>query len=67
MSILLKGAKVYTDSSFIDADIIIDDGSIVSVGEAVSSFAGEIIDCSGKFIFPGFIDVHVHFRDPGFS
>ena len=67
MSILLKGAKVYTDSSFIDADIIIDDGSIVSVGEAVSSFAGEIIDCSGKYIFPGFIDVHVHFREPGFS
>ena len=67
MSILLKGAKVYTDNKFINADIIIENGNIVSVGEAVSSFAGEIIDCSGKYIFPGFVDVHVHFREPGFS
>ena len=67
MSILLKGAKVYTDNSFSNADIVIENGNIVSVGEAVSSFAGEIIDCSGKYIFPGFVDVHVHFREPGFS
>ena len=67
MSILLKGAKVYTDNSFSNKDIVIENGNIVSVGEAVSSFAGEIIDCSGKYIFPGFVDVHVHFREPGFS
>ena len=67
MSILLKGAKVYTDNAFSNADIIIENGNIVSVGESVSSFAGEVIDCSGKYIFPGFVDVHVHFREPGFS
>lgn len=67
MSILLKGAKIYTDNAFVNADIIIENGSIVSVGEVVSSFAGEVIDCSGKYIFPGFVDVHVHFREPGFS
>ncbi len=67
MSILLKGAKVYTGNTFSNADIIIENGNIVSVGEAVPSFAGEVIDCSGKYIFPGFVDVHVHFREPGFS
>ena len=67
MAILLKGAKVYTDNAFTNADIIIENGSIVSVGEVVSSFAGEVIDCSDKYIFPGFVDVHVHFREPGFS
>ena len=67
MSILLKGAKVYTDNAFINADIVIENGNIVSVGGAVSSFAGEVFDCSGKYIFPGFVDVHVHFREPGFS
>ena len=67
MSILLKNAKVYTEHSFSNADIVIENGSIVSVGEVVSSFAGEIIDCAGKYIFPGFVDVHVHFREPGFS
>ncbi len=67
MSILLKNAKVYTGNTFSNADIIIEGGNIVSVGAAVSSFSGEIIDCSGKYIFPGFVDVHVHFREPGFS
>ena len=67
MSILLKGAKVYTDNAFSNADIVIENGNILSVGESVSSFAGEVIDCSGKYIFPGFVDVHVHFREPGFS
>ena len=67
MAILLKGANVYTDNSFKIADILIDSGSIVSVGELLDSFNGEIIDCSDKYIFPGFTDVHVHFREPGFS
>ena len=67
MAILLKGANVYTDNSFKIADIFIDNGSIVSVGELLDSFNGEIIDCSDKYIFPGFTDVHVHFREPGFS
>ncbi len=67
MSILLKGATVYTDGRFILADIVIKNGSIVSVGEVLDSFDGEVIDCSKKYIFPGFVDVHVHFREPGFS
>ena len=67
MAILLKGANIYSDNSFKIADIIIDNGSIVSVGELLNSFDGEIIDCSRKYIFPGFVDVHVHFREPGFS
>ena len=67
MATLLKGAKVYTDNKLINADIIIENGSIVSVSEVVSSFSGEVIDCSDKYIFPGFTDVHVHFREPGFS
>ncbi len=67
MAILLKGANVFTDNSFKIADIVIDNGSIVSVGELLNSFNGEVIDCSNKYIFPGFVDVHVHFREPGFS
>ena len=67
MSILLKGAKVYTDNSFRNSDIIIENGNIVSVDSLLDSFDGNIIDCSGKYIFPGFTDVHVHFREPGFS
>ena len=33
----------------------------------VSSLISNTVDCSGFYIFPGFADVHVHFREPGFS
>ena len=34
---------------------------------AVSSLVSSVVDCSDYYIFPGFCDVHVHFREPGFS
>ncbi len=67
MSVLFSGANVFIDGSFKKSDILADNGSIVSVGDLLNSFDGEIINCSGKYIFPGFVDVHVHFREPGFS
>ena len=67
MATLLSGASVYTSNGFENTDIIIENGSIVSVGKVFGSFEGEVIDCSNKYIFPGFVDVHVHFREPGFS
>ncbi len=67
MAILFSGATVYTENGFKCADILVDNGSIVSVGESLNAFDGEVVDCSGKYIFPGFVDVHVHFREPGFS
>ena len=67
MSLLLRGATVYFESSFQKVDILISNGSIVSVGESLKALDCEIIDCGGRYIFPGFVDVHVHFREPGFS
>ena len=52
-------------------DILIKDGKIVEISEKidVSDYGKEvqIIDASGKKIGPGLVDVHVHFRDPGFT
>lgn len=53
-------------------DILIHDGKIIKLAETISAEeAGEheltIIDASGKKIGPGLVDVHVHFRDPGFT
>lgn len=67
MDCLLKNANVYIDGSFKKTDIYIKDNMIVSVdgsvhhGENVVSF-----DFNNKYIFPGFTDVHVHLREPGF-
>ncbi len=59
MELTLKGGYVYTDGHFVMKDIT------VSVDD--SSFCDNVVDISGKYIFPGFADVHVHLREPGFS
>ena len=67
MATIFSGATVYTENGFINADILVDNGSIVSVGKSLDFSGCTVVDCSNKYIFPGFTDVHVHFREPGFS
>ena len=62
---VLKGAKVYVEGNFVETDITICNDTIESVGPADSNYP--VIDCVGYHIFPGFTDVHVHLREPGFS
>ena len=59
MELTLKNGVVYTEGHFEKRDLT------VSVGD--TSLLSDILDCSGKYIFPGFADVHVHLREPGFS
>ena len=65
--------KIIKNAILVDKDINrvgeikIEDGKIVEIGENLSfddSF--EIIDAKGKTVMPAFVDLHVHFRDPGF-
>ena len=67
MAILLSGGTVFIDNKFKKSDILVDNGSVVSVKPSIDVSESEIFDCAGKYIFPGFVDVHVHFREPGFS
>lgn len=47
-------------------DILIENGKITKIQENITPFAGcEVIDASEKVISPSFVDIHVHFRDPG--
>lgn len=55
-----------------DADVLLCDGKVVAIGEDLSGNASvedadEIIDAKGLAVMPGFIDLHVHFREPGFE
>lgn len=49
------------------ADLLIEDGIIRQIGTAGDVVADETIDATGLYVMPGFIDLHVHFRDPGFE
>ena len=64
---LLKNATVYSDGKLFVGDILVSDGIIAAVGCSLESEDAEIIDMTGLHIFPGFTDVHVHLREPGFS
>ncbi|MBO5060718.1 MAG: dihydroorotase [Clostridia bacterium] len=65
MDCILKGANVYIGGKFVKTDITICDDTIKSLGVADADYP--VIDCTGYHIFPGFTDVHVHLREPGFS
>ncbi|MBP5532386.1 MAG: dihydroorotase [Lachnospiraceae bacterium] len=70
MKTLLSNAKVFTHGSFLKTNVLIEDGVVFSLSDSISCLAADpsvsVIDYSGKYIFPGFVDVHVHFREPGF-
>ncbi|MFA5077025.1 MAG: dihydroorotase family protein [Candidatus Micrarchaeia archaeon] len=62
---LIRNATAYVDSEFRQTDILIADGRIAKVGKGLDSKGEEILDASGLVAFPGLIDMHVHFREPG--
>lgn len=70
MAYLLKSAHVVDPQVGLDdvRDVIIDGDKIVAVGEGLEAPEGaEVIDATGKYLVPGLVDMHVHFRDPGFE
>ena len=67
MRMLLKGGQVYDRGQLVAMDIEVTDGIVTGRGQAISSNADKVFDCRGLAVFPGFADVHVHLREPGFS
>jgi len=67
MRMLLKGGQVYENGHLVPMDIEVTDGIVTGRGQAISSNADKVFDCRGLAVFPGFADVHVHLREPGFS
>ena len=70
MAFLLRGAHVVDPQVGLDGvcDVILDGERIAQVGEGLEAPEGaQVIDASGKYLVPGLVDMHVHFRDPGFE
>lgn len=62
--IVIRGGTLVTSSSVRAADIAVTDGRITAIGTNLGD-AGDEIDASGLHVFPGGIDSHVHFNEPG--
>ncbi|WP_448983367.1 dihydroorotase [Olsenella uli] len=70
MAFLLKGAHAVDPQVGLDGmtDILVEGSDIVEVGAGLAPADGvEVIDAAGKYLVPGLVDMHVHFRDPGFE
>ena len=65
MNLLLTGGAVFLNGSFQNMDLAIDQGRIVSSSLPKEGFS--VIELHNRLIVPGFVDVHVHLREPGFS
>lgn len=66
--ILLKGGRLLCPASGADetGDLLLERGAIAALGGELEAPAdAEIIDCTGKWVAPGLIDLHVHLREPG--
>ena len=61
MKYLLKNGTIVSGSGILDQDVLIDGEKIVRVGENLPAEDAEVIDVTGKLLFPGFIDGHTHF------
>lgn len=69
MEYILKGARLLDPTTGLDKalDIQIENGLIKHIGENITGSGIPVYDLSGKIIAPGFLDMHVHLREPGFE
>jgi len=63
VSIVFRGGSVVTKEGVVAADLMVQHGEISEIGSVLS--ADEVVDISGLTIFPGFVDLHAHLREPG--
>jgi dihydroorotase len=67
--ILIRGGRVIDPANGLDrmADVLVREGVVVEIGEALPVTGARVIDAGGCIVAPGFIDLHAHLREPGFE
>lgn len=67
--ILIRGGRLVDPVQGIDGrrDLLLEGDRVVRVAEQIEEADAQLIDASGKVVMPGFIDLHVHLREPGFE
>ena len=64
---IIRNGNVVLKNSVEKKDILVENGKIVKIADEIPANGGVEIDATGKHIFPGLIDMHVHLREPGFE
>ncbi len=63
--VIVKGAKAVRKGGTERADIAVKDGKIALIGPGIDENAEQVVQADGMYVFPGAVDCHVHFNEPG--
>ena len=64
MGTLFKNGKIITASDAIDADVLVEGEVVTLIGQDLNADNHDLVDCAGKYLLPGGIDVHTHLDLP---
>ncbi len=69
MNLIIKNGRVIDPSQNLDEelDILIENGKVAKIGKKLNAPDFKEVDAKGLFVFPGFIDMHTHLREPGYE
>lgn len=69
MTILIQNGQVINPATGMNevADVLVENGVVSKIEKGIKEKADRKINAKGCFVMPGFIDMHVHLRDPGFE
>ncbi len=65
--ILIQGGMVYTQGKLQKADVLVGNGKVQIIAQTICAPGAEVFQAEGLIVSPGFVDVHVHLREPGLS
>jgi allantoinase len=65
LDLIVRGGNVVTPQGVACADLGISEGRIVTIASEISEASASTLDVTGRLVFPGIIDAHVHFNEPG--
>jgi len=67
MSLLIRGARLVDPEKKLSGvqDCLVDKGKIIEIAKKITTSARTTVDAKGLALMPGFVDLHVHFRQPG--
>jgi hypothetical protein len=64
MKTIIKNGTIVTDEDIFTGDVLIDGEKIAEIGPGLTAQDAQVVDATGKLVFPGFIDAHTHFDLP---
>jgi allantoinase len=65
LDLIVRGGKLVTPSGIVEADLAVLRGRIVQIAPEIDEKTVSTLDARGRYVFPGILDAHVHFNEPG--